>query len=75
MFHELNPWGRVIDGKLLVPKPVPHFMEPKGSWPCSQQPATCLCPIVTYRNNSWWWGFLSTSHDKQAGEPPTFGCS
>jgi len=31
MFHELNPWGRVIDGKLLVPKPVPHFMEPKSS--------------------------------------------
>jgi len=31
MLHELNPRERDIVDKQLVPKPVPHFMEPKGS--------------------------------------------
>ena len=42
-----TPWSRVLSEKLTGPQLVTksqHFMEPEGSLPHSQQPATCPCP-------------------------------
>ena len=43
IYYLLTPWGTVLEkltGFQLVKK-FPHFMEPKGSLPHSQVPATC----------------------------------
>ena len=43
----LTPWSRVLLEKLTGFQQVknsPHFMEPEGSLPHSQVPATCPCP-------------------------------
>jgi hypothetical protein len=42
----LTPWSRVLLEKLTRPQSrnCPHFMEPAGSLPQSQQPATCPYP-------------------------------
>jgi hypothetical protein len=42
--HLLIPWSRVLLEKPTVTQLVKPFMEPEGSLPCSQQPATGPCP-------------------------------
>jgi hypothetical protein len=43
----LTPWSRGLPAKLTRPQLVtgnsPHFMEPEGSLPHSQEPPTCPC--------------------------------
>ena len=44
---ELTPWSRVLSEKLTRPKVLrnsPHFMQPEGSLPHSQEPATTSRP-------------------------------
>ena len=53
--HLLNPWSRVLLEKPISTQPVkkfPAFMEPEGSLPCSQKPATCPCP-ETDQSSLW----------------------
>jgi hypothetical protein len=43
----ITPWSKGLLEKLTVSqlvKKFPHFMEPGGSLPHSQEPATCLYP-------------------------------
>jgi hypothetical protein len=64
-------------------------MEPGGSLPHSQQPATCPYPVAgavpknqsrseasLFRNIIFFlrWGVVSTSPNPQAGGPPPVGC-
>ena len=45
--HSLTPWSRVLLEKLTIPQLVnkfPSFMEPEGSLPQTQEPATRPCP-------------------------------
>jgi hypothetical protein len=47
MMMMINPWSRALLEKLTVTqlvKKFPPFMEPKGSLPCSQGPATGQYP-------------------------------
>jgi hypothetical protein len=46
----ITPWSRGILEKLTVPQSrnSPHFMEPGGALPHSQEPATC--PILSELN-------------------------
>ena len=62
-------------------------MEPEGSLPSSQQPATCPYPepdrssrsprllcLVRHMVKFLRWGVVTTSPNFQAGEPPLVGC-
>jgi len=44
----LTPWRRILFEKLIVTEDIKKypafFMEPEGSLPCSQKPATGLYP-------------------------------
>jgi hypothetical protein len=46
--HSFTPWCRTLLEKLIVTQHVKKypasFMEPEGSLPCSQKPATGPCP-------------------------------
>jgi hypothetical protein len=47
MNNYLTPWSKIFFEKLIVTqldKKFTPFMEPEGSLPCSQQPATCPYP-------------------------------
>jgi hypothetical protein len=66
----------------------PRFMEPEGSLPHSQQPATCTYPepyqrispgprlCIVFRNMVIFlrWGVVSTSPNPEAGGPPLVCC-
>jgi hypothetical protein len=56
--HSLTPWSRVLPEKLTchqLVKKSPHFIEPKGSLPHSQEPSTCPClePDPCLHSTSW----------------------
>jgi hypothetical protein len=47
--NSCTPWSRVLFEKVTVAQPVkkfPAFMEPKGSFPCSQHPAASPYPYA-----------------------------
>jgi hypothetical protein len=48
-------------------------MEPEGSLPHSQLPAT-LSLAISLQDTFWLWGVVSIFPNSQAGAPPFVGC-